>query len=154
MAPSQRWDLDDRGIGAGNAGAWRPLIDELAELSETEGWVAEEPEAHLLPHITAATSTGPLAIRSSSLLDDGTFEVELEWTGRPEPTRLDVRTALFGVLATVAETLTLVHEPAEAGGRVVEVVTGARTGGPFATHGHTLRLHVVGVDRPASATPE
>src|SRR5262245_449804 len=151
MARRRRWELDERGVGTGDAGAWRPLIDELATLSGQDDWVAEEPEAHLLPHLAAATANGPLAIRRSFVEDGGAFVVDLEWTGPTEPTRLDLRNALFGVVAPIAETVTVVHEPPESEGHVLEVMTGMRPGGVFATHGHPLQLRVAIGDRASSA---
>jgi len=142
MARGQRWEDDERGIGVGDARAWRPLIEELVGVSGEEGWVAEEPEAHLLPHLIAASAKGPLAIRRSSSQDDGTLEVDLVWVGPTDPGRAEIRSALFDLLAVVAETVTVIHEPPADGGRVLEALTGVRPGGAFATHGHMLRLRV------------
>ena len=60
-----------------------------------EGWVAEEPEAHLLPHLVAAAELGPLRIRRAETDAAGTFVVELRWVGEGEPTRRTIRSALF-----------------------------------------------------------
>jgi hypothetical protein len=50
---------------------------------------------------------------------------------------------LYALIATIAETVTVVHEPPAARGRVLEVLSGSADGdGPFAGHGHTIRLVV------------
>jgi hypothetical protein len=139
----RRWDDDARGTGTGDARAWRPLVETLARVIDEVGWVAEEPELHLLPHLGAATATGPLAIQSTRTRHDGTFEVELAWVGPDEPSRGAIRSALYALIATIAETVTVLHEPPDAQGRVLEVLSGSAGGdGPFAGHGHTLRLRV------------
>jgi hypothetical protein len=56
-------------------------------------------------------------------------------------------------VATIAETVTILHEPAVEQGRVLEVLTGSADGdGPFAGHGHTLRFSVT-VPGTASSSP-
>ena len=45
----------------------------------SDDWVAEDPEAHLLPHLEAACEELPLELRSTRSRDDGTFEVDLTW---------------------------------------------------------------------------
>jgi hypothetical protein len=114
-------------------------------VADEEGWVAEEPELHLLPHLEAATATSPLAIRAVRTDPDGTFEVDLDWVGagEGEPSRQAVRSALYGLVATIAETVTMLHEPPAEQGHVLEVLTGSGEGdGAFAGHGHTVRLSV------------
>jgi hypothetical protein len=155
MTPRRRWDDDERGIGPADARSWRPLADTLATVVDEEGWVAEEPERHLLPHLEAATAAGPLAIRRATTAADGTFAVDLDWIGPGEPTRPAVRSALYAMIAGVAETITLIHEPPAAAGRVLEVLFGsAGDDGPFAGHGHTLRLAVVSADQAPQASGE
>lgn len=148
----RRWDTDERGIGVGDARAWTPVAETIAAVTTEDGWVAEEPEAHLLPHLEAASVDGPLTIRTAATTADGSFEVDLEWRGAAEPTRRAVRSALFALVGTIAETVTVVHEPPGARGRVVEILTGSggEPDGPFARHGHTLRLRVVTSPEPAA----
>ena len=143
MTARRRWDDDERGTGVADARSWRPLVETIAGVADQDGWVAEAPELHLLPHLEAAAGAGPLAIRGARTAGDGTFEVELEWVGPGEATRASVRSALYALIATVAETITVLHEPPDARGRVVEVLSGSADGdGPFAGHGHTIRLVV------------
>jgi len=115
----------------------------LGDLAASGGWIAEEPELHLLPHLEAATATGPLAIRATTTDSDGTFVVELAWVAEGEPRRRDVRAALFVLIGTIAESITVIHEVPAEGGRRLEVLTGlVGADSPFATHGHTVRLRV------------
>lgn len=69
--------------------------------------------------------------------------MDLDWTGSTEPNRRDVRAALFGLIGTIAESVTLIEELPVSAGREVEVLTGVvGSESPFATHGHTLRFRV------------
>jgi hypothetical protein len=146
----RRWDDDARGIGVADAHAWQPLVARLADAAGTDGWVAEDPEAHLLPHLVATAERGPVRIRQAVTDPDGTFVVELGWIGPAEPTRAAVRALLFDLVGAIAETVTLVHEPSTARGRELEVLTGATDGDSgFAGHGHTLRFRIA-VPEPAS----
>jgi hypothetical protein len=151
MDRPRRWDTDERGIGSADARAWRPLLEAVARDADADGWVAEEPEAHLLPHLVDASAGGPLAIRATRTEADGTFAVDLDWIGEAPPDRRALRSALFALITPIAETISLVHEPPASAGRVLEVLTGSGGDGPgsFAAHGHTLRLSVAVPD----ATP-
>jgi hypothetical protein len=147
----RRWDTDERGIGVADARAWRPVLEGLAAAADSNGWVAEEPELHLLPHLEEAVAGGPLAIRATTTEPDGTFAVELDWVGEGEPTRRAVRSALFALIAPMSETLSVIHEPPGSRGHVLEVLTGSGGGdGSFAGHGHTLRFTI----SPPAATSQ
>jgi hypothetical protein len=45
----KRWDTDDRRHGVASAKQSLPAIEQLKELAAADDWVAEDPEAHLLP---------------------------------------------------------------------------------------------------------
>ena len=136
-----RWDPDERGIGVGDARAHLDVLDALRRAAAEPGWVAEDPEEHLGPHLHAAA--GALAIDTEVAAPDGTFEVRLRWAGPADPDRGSVRAAVFGMIESVAESTTLVHERRGPDELVFEVVTGTLAGeGPFASHGHTLRLRI------------
>lgn len=151
MTQPRRWDTDTRGVGVGDAQRWRPTLDLLRELAEREGWIAEEPELHLLPHLEAAAAPD-LRIAATAVEPSGELVVDLEWIGPTEADRRALRTALFTLVGAIGETVTVVFEPPASRGRELEVVTGvlpSETG--FATHGHTIRLRVSldqGGDRP------
>jgi hypothetical protein len=136
-----RWDPDERGIGVADARAYRDVLDALRQAAVEPGWVAEDPEKHLGPHLQAAA--GALAVDTAVAAPDGTFEVRLRWAGLPDPDLGSVRAAVFGMIESVAESTTLVHELRRPNELVFEVVTGTLAGeGPFASHGHTLRLRI------------
>jgi hypothetical protein len=149
----RRWDVDERRIGIGDARAFRPTVGLLAELVEEEGWVAEQPEAHLLPHLERAADTQQLRIVQTSTDDAGRFLVDFAWTGPGEPDPRELRIALFSLVATVAEEVTVIREPDGIRGGVLEVVTGmtGRDASRFAAHGHTLGLRLV---EPPSLRPQ
>ena len=48
----QRWDTDERGRGVASAADFAPALERLLEASRKPDWVAEEPEHHLLPHVS------------------------------------------------------------------------------------------------------
>jgi hypothetical protein len=55
VARKPRWDNDERAVGVGAASAFSPALDTLRTLIDEAGWVAEEPEVHLLPHLESAS---------------------------------------------------------------------------------------------------
>jgi hypothetical protein len=115
-------------------------------------WVAEEPELHLLPQLFAMLSRpdSPLRLLGTRTDVDGSFVVDLEWTG-PAPSRREQRAAIFALVGAIAESATAVQEEACEDGATFQVVTGLLEGdGPFTSHGHTLVLRVL---RPAGGTP-
>ena len=63
-----RWDPDERGIGVGDARAHRDVIDALRRAAVEPGWVAEDPEKHLGPHVTGTLAgEGPFASHGHTL---------------------------------------------------------------------------------------
>ncbi|MFI7697418.1 hypothetical protein [Nonomuraea sp. NPDC049480] len=49
MERQRRWDIDERYTGVSDAAAMLPAVHQLEEAMRGEGWVTEEPDAHLLP---------------------------------------------------------------------------------------------------------
>ncbi|GII62180.1 hypothetical protein Skr01_22650 [Sphaerisporangium krabiense] len=141
MNPSQRrWDTDERGFGAGDAAVFAPEVEELAALARRDAWVTEEPEVHLVPHLMAAGVPG-LAVEGWNVGDDGVLNVEA--VVGAHTTHRDVRRRLWALLGSIAEPATSVREHDHEGTLVVDVITGIPEGeGPFATHGHALRVRV------------
>lgn len=146
-----RWDGDTRGTGVtdglAGAGEIRALLAALA----APGWVAEDPAAHLLPHLErACTATGsPWTLTGATFGADGVFCVNLVW-GRQAGSLRSLRADAFGLIGEVAETTT--HVTREMGEHVVEyrVVTGMFPGeSGFSGHGHLLHLRVTGPRIPA-----
>jgi hypothetical protein len=138
-----RWDNDTRGTGVASASAFLPGLDALRAAAAQSDWVAEQPDAHLLPHLRRALEDPACAF---GLLDvtesDGVLVLDLAWRG-DGGNAMVVRDA-FRLLASIAESSTHVHERAGANGIVeLDIVTGMLAGQTgFEPHGHTLRLRV------------
>ena len=134
----RRWDTDTRGTGDGDATAALPALVRLAEAMRSEGWVAEEPELHLLPHLEGAAETVGVEIQGTSTVG-GIFEVDL---GRGARSSAEMRMVTLALVSTIAEASTHVRQVDDG---EFEVVTGMLTGDSpaFAAHGHLLRLRFV-----------
>ena len=138
-----RWDPDERGIGVADARAHLERLDALRAAAAEDGWVAEEPELHLLPHIVRHLADGaPFSLEGAATDPDGTFVVVVRWTGPVDAGRGNVRTAAYALIAVIAESTTAITQNDDGQGRqVFEVVTGMLADQTrFASHGHTLRL--------------
>lgn len=104
-------------------------------------WIAEEPEAHLVPHIERVCGVPGSTVRLAgwSVEDAGTLVVRL--VAADGASALDRRSrgaAALGVVAAVAETRTVIHERPDG---AFDVVTGVIDGDTdFAAHGHRLRI--------------
>jgi hypothetical protein len=125
-------------VGLADASGFASSIDELAELARRPGWVAEEPEAHLVPHLRAASIAG-LQLVECQTSQDGALAVSAVYT--PGTSRRDLRQRAWALLGSIAETAASVREHVDGEAIVFEVVTGIPDGpGPFASHGHSVRL--------------
>jgi hypothetical protein len=143
---SRRWDSDERGRGVADARASLPAIQQLAELAGSDDWVAEDPEAHLLPGLRERLEISSLTIESVEVDPDGALRVRLTYLHKPS--RRQLRQSVWAILGGVAELATFVRETRTSDGVSFEVVTGNPSDeGPFATHGHVIRLEIV---QPAS----
>jgi hypothetical protein len=150
-----RWEEDERGRGIADAGQLVSGAGELVEAFTQVDWVAEEPEAHLLPHIRRWCATDTRLELSSTKTDErGAFVVELTWKGE-RGCLGTARAAVFELLGQIAESATYVRQTrpsamdgcAGADGPLrFEVGTGmlARDT-PFAPHGHVVHFDVYGV---------
>ena len=144
--PRQRWDTDERFAGVADASAFASGVEELAELARRPGWVTEEPEAHLVPHLRDATIDG-LQVVECQTRDDGVLAVTA--THQPGASRSDIRRRAWALLGTIAEPAASVREHADGQAAVFEMVTGIPAGsGPFASHGHSLRLTLLPAATP------
>ena len=142
MTAQPRWDTDTRGVGVASAAGYLPPVHRLVEHMTTDGWVTEDADAHLLPHLleASAAESSPLRIAAHRLLEDGTLELDCTpATGRAD---LDRFRAAIELLAAVAETSFHVRR---IGQTTIECVTGMLDGdGIFATHGHVIRIRLIG----------
>ena len=142
-----RWDPDERGIGVGDARAFEAVLDAFRVQAAVPGWVAEDPDVHLLPHLSEAIAGGaPWRLEATGTDADGTFGIRLGWTWAADAGRAAIRAAALGLIGQIAEGTTLVHERRAEGALSYAVVTGDLPGETrFATHGHTL---ILAIDEP------
>jgi len=133
----RRWDPDPRGHGVADAGALAAGVLELAGTLAVEDWIAEEPEAHLLPHIRSACERAGLELVGHEL-EGAVLVVRVASPG--EPPECGVHEAVFRVVGSFAESATSVRQR----GRTYEVVTGLLDGDTvFKSHGHMVRIELV-----------
>jgi len=137
---SRRWDTDERGHGIADARGSLSSIKELAELAESRDWVAEDPEAHLLPGLRERIDMSGLSIASVEVEPGGSLHLRL--TSATKQSRREIRQSVWSILGGAAELTTLVRETQHGDSVSFDVVTGIPPGGRFATHGHTLRIDV------------
>jgi hypothetical protein len=144
----RRWDTDERGTGVADATIAAPSLARLLAMVREPAWVAEDPELHLLPHLMPAAERLGLMV---TVIDGSAGGLEIAVTTMDAASRREVRARIHGLVGSIAESSTHVREVES--GRVYEVVTGMLEGdGPFAPHGHILRIVVTGDDpRPADA---
>jgi hypothetical protein len=134
----KRWDTDDRFAGVADASAFAAPVEQLAELSRRPGWVTEEPEVHLVPHLRSANVEG-LRVVEYQAREDGALQVTAEYRASDGPR--DIRRRAWALLGAIAESTASVCEYRDGDAVVFDVVTGIPDGtGPFASHGHSLRL--------------
>jgi hypothetical protein len=138
---ARRWEGDERGEGVADARGYVRGASELVAAMQAPGWVAEQPEKHLLRHLEAACGPSSFDLHGTRTCDDGTFEVDLSWRGQAAGVGA-MRRSLFAVAGSIAETATYVRQRREAdGGVVFELVTGEIGDGlSFAPHGHAVRF--------------
>jgi hypothetical protein len=142
-----RWDPDERGIGVGDARAFLAELDALRAQAVEPGWVAEDPDAHLLPRLSESIASGaPWRLEATGTEADGTFAIRLGWMGGSDAGRGAIRAAVVALISEIAEGTTLIHERRAEGVVSYAVITGDLPGETrFATHGHTL---VLTIDEP------
>ena len=150
-----RWDTDERGTGIGDAAALAPGAHELLAALSEPGWVAEDPDAHLLPHLRQACERLPLELDHVRSEEAGAYLVSLRLTGARGDVRA-AREAAFGLIGAIAESATYVRQRRNGAGDVdraepgddvlFEVATGMLAPDTaFASHGHVLALRIRGV---------
>lgn len=139
---ARRWDTDERGEGVADARAALPAIAELADLAARERWVAEDPEAHLLPGLRDRIAITGLRLDEVTVDAGGVLRLRL--TTATRLSRREIRQSVWSILGGAVEMTTHVLETNDGDTVSFDVVTGmAESPGQFATHGHTLRVEVV-----------
>ena len=142
--PSRRWDDDERGVGVGDGAAFRPGVDALSRTMVQPGWVAEDPDAHLLPHVRRACERSGRFRVLDERGDGALYTVTLEWSPE-DATRAGLREDVFAVIGAFAEASTHVRQRVLDEAVEFDVTTGMLPDEtPFATHGHLVRLRIVG----------
>ena len=142
---SKRWDSDERGTGLGHARETAPAVRRLLDAMQQDGWVAEEPEAHLLPHFSAAVDRAPTIWRLESTTDEtNRYVINLEWRRRGGKMG-DLVADAYALIARIAETHTHVAQRKTPTTVEFDITTGMLTGdGPFVAHGHVIVLRIAG----------
>src|SRR5688572_18333860 len=86
MTDPRRWGTDTQGTGVSNAIEAAPAVHRLLEAMADDGWVAEEPEHHLLPHLRAAAASLGVELLAAEVVEH--VLVVRVGSGRPGPAML------------------------------------------------------------------
>ena len=106
-----------------------------------EGWVAEEPERHLLPHARRLCEERGWRLAAADV-QDAVLRLDVVVAGADRRGRL---IAAYAVLGAFAERATFVHQTEDGGSFELTLATGMLAGdSEFAPHGHTVRIRVSG----------
>jgi hypothetical protein len=143
---SKRWDSDERFVGAGHARDAIPAVQRLLEAMQQDGWVAEDPEAHLLPHIAGAADRAPTVWRLEATdgSDPNRYVIDLEWRRRGGNHR-DLIADVYVLIGRIAEAQTHITERKTPTTVEFDITTGMLAGdGQFAGHGHVIVLRIAG----------
>jgi hypothetical protein len=121
-----------------------PDLDRLRAAMLEPDWVAEDPDAHLLPHVRRLCAERGWDLARADV-SDGVLELDVSV---PAASVASPREAAFALLGTFAEASTHVVERVGDVGKEVEVfvttgmVEGDQGLGSLAPHGHTVRIRV------------
>ena len=135
MTVRSRWDIDEVGHGVADGSRVLPELDRLRAALASPDWIAEQPEAHLLPHLVAAAERLGLTVTGTSLEPD---LLTVELAGASDSPRAIA--AAFALVASISEAATYVRQR-RGEDMTFEIATGMLEGDSvFAAHGHLLRL--------------
>src|SRR5215211_2266246 len=140
-----RWEGDEVGVGVGDAGDFAPGLRRLLAEMTMPDWVTEDPQVHLLPHMERALEASGAAFRiADDVVLSAVYVITLTWQ-RNDGTFADLRGDVYALIGAFAENATHVQQRVRADRIEFDVVTGTLEGqSRFRTHGHTLRLKIVG----------
>ena len=132
-----RWDNDERGHGMADGWAHVPYLRRLLEAMASPGWVAEDPDAHLLPKLSAACQeAGSPWTLLSTRLDGAVYELALAWD-REGSGIGRLRADVNALIGSVAEGSGHIRQHMTDGEIRYEVTTGMLDGDSgFSGHGH------------------
>jgi hypothetical protein len=134
----KRWDTDERGRGVASARRAVADLDRLREAMLSSDWVAEDPDLHLLPHVRSLCDDEGWRVHRAAVGADGALELDVEVAA---PSWGAMREAGYRIVGTFAEANTHVVQHELNGGMELVVTTGMLEGdGPFAPHGHVVRV--------------
>jgi hypothetical protein len=147
-----RWDGDSRGRGVADAAQLAPGAGELVAAFTQPGWVAEQPELHLRPHVEAwCRRDHRLALTRARTDDLNVYILDLEWRGGSASVG-EARAAVFALIGSFAESATYVRQRRVAADGSdssmklqFEVGTGELADARFDPHGHVVVINVAGV---------
>lgn len=142
---AERWEGDERGQGVGDATRLTAGAAELTDAMTLRGWVAEQPEVHLSPHLRGwIEHQDAFTLDGMQVDDEGAYMVDLTWQGRLGDLR-GVRAAAYALIGQVAESASYVRQRRGEGVITYEVATGM-VGDDihFAPHGHVLFVRISG----------
>ena len=143
MAERRRWDIDERFVGVADAVAASEDLERLLAMTSVPGWVIEDALEHLGPSCTAAAAMLGVELTRMEVVDD-VLEIDVQDVIRDEPRA--PRILAYGLIGSFAEAATHVRETRVDGAVVLDVVTGVLPGdSAFATHGHLVRVRLVGL---------
>jgi hypothetical protein len=141
LVTNERWEGDEVGAGISSGEAFAPPLRALLEEMSREDWNTEDPEAHLLPHLERELTRSPLALVATRV-DDGVLVLELE---AGSASRADARSAVYALVASIAEPTTTIVEREGGDARVFDVALAIV---PWQTdvfpkgHGHLIRFRL------------
>ena len=154
MSETRRWEDDERGHGAASASHLTDGALALLSAMAEPDWVAEDADAHLLPHMRAGEAA-TLRVAAAEVNDAGELVVDVELGGTPpEDGRLDAhrRAIAYSLIGRFAESSTYIEELELDGGAEFVVATGMLADKtPFLPHGHTVRMRVRSRERSDGA---
>jgi hypothetical protein len=104
----RRWDTDAQFTGVADASVFAANVEELAGLVRRPGWVAGNPEPHLVPLLR----DGAAGLRLTEYRAGGHGVLDVAAEHSPEDSLRDIRRA-WALIGTIATASVSVQEPGE-----------------------------------------